>query len=142
LQQVSIIWFIAHGKYAIRCSNCFPFLSPFTVTVDVVAANDVPVANDDSASTMEDTPVTVSVLSNDSDPDGHALNIMAITTDPSNGDVTVKPDGTIKYTPDKNFFGRDTFVYQISDGNGGTDTATGKDIFTKSKTTVHLTELY
>jgi len=94
---VSIVWFIAHGKYAIRCSNCFPSLSPFTVFVDVVAANDVPVANDDSASTMEDTPVTVSVLSNDSDPDGHALNIMAITTDPSNGDVTVKPDGTIKY---------------------------------------------
>jgi len=108
----------------------------------VVAANDVPVANDDSASTMEDTPVTVSVLSNDSNPDGHALNIMAITTDPSNGDVTVKPDGTIKYTPDKNFFGRDTFVYQISDGNGGTDTATGKYISTKFKTAVHETELY
>jgi len=130
------------NMYLFCGSNCFPFLPPFTVTVNVVATNDVPVANDDSTSTVEDTPVTVSVLSNDSDPDGHALSILAIITDPSNGDVIVNPDGTIKYTPDSNFFGQDTFVYKISDGNGGTDTATGKDIFTKSKTAVHLTELH
>jgi CshA-type fibril repeat protein len=38
--------------------------------------------------------------------------------------VTVETNGTITYTPDANWSGTDTFDYTISDGNGGTDTAT------------------
>ncbi len=37
--------------------------------------------------------------------------------------MTVNPDGTLEYTPDPDYNGDDTITYEISDGNGGTDTA-------------------
>ena len=94
-----------------------------TVIVTVLPANDPPVAGDDLDSTLEETPVTVSVLDNDSDVDGDTLTVTD-ATDPANGSVVVNADGTITYTPDPDFHGDDTFDYTISDGNGGTDTAT------------------
>lgn len=84
-----------------------------------------PVALDDSVSTNEDTAANITVLSNDSDTDGDTLTVAGITTQPSSGAATVNADGTIQYTPDPNFNGVDTFEYSISDGKGGTDTATG-----------------
>ncbi|MEW8057838.1 MAG: retention module-containing protein, partial [Candidatus Thiodiazotropha endolucinida] len=95
-----------------------------TVTVTVGAVNDAPVAVDDSIGTNEDVPITVNVLPNDSDPDGDALTVIAITQG-SNGSVTIDPiSGNPVYTPNTNFIGTDTFTYTIDDGNGGTDTAT------------------
>ncbi len=44
--------------------------------------NDGPVAIDDSATTPEGTPVTVAVLSNDSDPDGDPLTVTQINGQP------------------------------------------------------------
>ena len=85
--------------------------------------NDPPVADDDTGTTDEDTPVTIDVLSNDSDVDGDSLSVVG-TTDPSNGSIVDHGDGTVTYTPDPNFHGIDSFTYTISDGNGGTDTAT------------------
>jgi hypothetical protein len=93
-----------------------------TVTVMVTAANDPPVAANDSASTAEDTPVTIGVLGNDLDPDGDPLIVTTATA--ANGTVTINGDGTIVYTPNANFNGADTITYTISDGNGGTSTAT------------------
>lgn len=82
-----------------------------------------PVAVDDFASTIEDTPVTIDVLANDSDPNGDALAVTA-TSFPSHGTVEINPDGTVTYTPNPDIFGdSDTFTYTISDGNGGTATA-------------------
>ena len=92
-----------------------------SVTVDVLAQNDSPVAADDLSATDEDTPVAISVLTNDTDPDGDTLSVTAVT-DPPNGTAVINPDGTITYTPDLNYVGTDTFTYTISDGNGGTDT--------------------
>jgi hypothetical protein len=93
-----------------------------TVTVTVGAANDAPVANGDSASTAEDTAVTVSVLANDTDLDGDTLSVASVTQG-TNGAVTI--DGTqVVYTPGANFHGSDSFTYTVSDGNGGTATAT------------------
>jgi hypothetical protein len=43
---------------------------------------------------------------------------------PSNGTAVINADNTITYTPNSGFIGIDTFDYTISDGNGGTDTAT------------------
>ncbi|MFV8282870.1 cadherin-like domain-containing protein, partial [Christiangramia marina] len=44
--------------------------------------------------------------------------------EPANGTVTIDENGVVTYTPDENFNGTDSFDYTISDGNGGTDTAT------------------
>ncbi|MEA3239624.1 MAG: Ig-like domain-containing protein, partial [Candidatus Bipolaricaulota bacterium] len=92
-----------------------------TVTVSVATVNDPPVAQDDSSSTEEDTPVTILVLSNDSDPDGDDLSVGGVTQ-PSNGTVS-NNRSNVTYTPDADFGGIDTFTYTASDGNGGTATA-------------------
>ena len=95
-----------------------------TVSVTVSAApNTPPVAEDDGETTLEDTPVTITVLSNDMDADGDPLAV-TIGTDPSNGSAVVNVDGTITYTPNANYNGLDSFTYMVDDGNGGTDTAT------------------
>ncbi len=94
-----------------------------TVTVTVVDNNHPPVATDDSSSTDINKPVDISVLGNDTDEDGDTLTVTSVTQG-TNGTVTVNPDGTVTYTPNKDFIGTDTFTYTISDGNRGTDTAT------------------
>ena len=93
-----------------------------TVDVTVNAVNDAPVAFDDSTSTNEDTPVTVNVVANDTDVEGDPLTVSAVTQG-TNGAVTFA-GGSVTYTPNPNFNGPDSFTYTVSDGNGGTDTAT------------------
>jgi 2C-methyl-D-erythritol 2,4-cyclodiphosphate synthase len=94
-----------------------------TVTVSVGGVNDSPTVNDDSETTSEDTPVTMSVLVNDGDIDGDSLTVTS-TSDPTNGSAVVNIDNTVTYTPNANFNGSDSFTYDVSDGNGGTATAT------------------
>lgn len=85
--------------------------------------NTAPTASDDSASTEEDTAVTINVLSNDTDPESDTLSVDSATT-PADGSVVVNGDDTIAYTPDSEFSGTDTFDYTVSDTGGLTDTAT------------------
>ena len=85
-------------------------------------SNPGPTAINDVAATNEDALVNIDVLVNDTDPDNDPLTVTAATA--GNGTVTIRPDGTIDYTPNPNFNGTDTIVYQISDGNGGVSTAT------------------
>ncbi|MCB9255802.1 MAG: tandem-95 repeat protein [Chitinophagales bacterium] len=88
-----------------------------TVVVTIAPINDQPVALDDSASTNEDTPVTVDVLNNDSDVDGNLVpSSVAEVTAPTNGTTSVNPaTGEITYTPDANFNGVDSFTYVVCD---------------------------
>ena len=91
-----------------------------TVTITQDAA---PVANNDSATTNEDTPIDINVLSNDSDPDGDTLSVSSVTQG-TNGAVTINPDKTVHYAPAQDYFGTDSFTYTIDDGHGGKATAT------------------
>ena len=96
-----------------------------TATVVVTVSpppNRPPVAIDDAASTTPATPVTINVLANDSDPDGDPLSITAVTP-PAAGTATIN-GSTIVYAPLRGFVGTDRFTYTISDGRGGTATAT------------------
>jgi large repetitive protein len=93
-----------------------------TVTVTVNAVNELPIAVNDAATTLEDTPVTVPILANDSNPDGPPLTIVSATA--PNGSVVINPDGTVTYTPKLNFNGTDTITYRVSDGQGGFAVAT------------------
>jgi len=102
-----------------------------TVTVTVTPDNQPPIAVEDTATTTQNIPVTIAVLANDSDPDGDTLEITAIT-DPANGTATIDDNGTpddasddqIVYSPAEGFNGTDNFTYSISDGQGGTASAT------------------
>ncbi len=90
--------------------------------VSVGAAQDAPVANDDAVTTDEDTPVTIDVLANDSDPDGDPLTIVGAMADPAEGTVAIVGNELV-FTPAADFNGTATLSYTISDGNGGTDSA-------------------
>jgi hypothetical protein len=92
------------------------------VTVTVTPPpNHPPDAMDDSATTTKNTPVTIDVLANDSDPDGDSLTVASVTQ-PFNGSATTN-GSNVTYTPNANFVGTDSFTYTASDGHGGTATA-------------------
>ncbi|MAT64065.1 MAG: hypothetical protein CMN57_00275 [Gammaproteobacteria bacterium] len=97
-----------------------------TVTINVNdPTNTAPTANDDAVVTDEDTPLVIDPLTNDTDPDGDPLVILDFDNLTAQGVVVVdNGDGTLTYTPPEDFFGADSFNYQIFDGRGGSDTAT------------------
>jgi YD repeat-containing protein len=93
------------------------------VDVTVNAVNDAPNAVNNSMTTNEDVVKKSSVLNNDSDPENDTLTITA-KTNGSKGIVAITNSGTkVRYTPNANQNGSDSFTYTISDGNA-TDTAT------------------
>jgi Flp pilus assembly protein TadG len=69
--------------------------------------------------------VTINATVSDSDVDNN-LDPSTATVEryPSNGQVVSNGDGTFTYTPDENFNGADSFVYQVYDEDGLCDTAT------------------
>jgi VCBS repeat-containing protein len=92
-----------------------------TISVTVTNANDLPVANDQTLSTNEDTVLTGGVGA--TDPDGDTLTY-TVTGTPAHGSASVDSTGGFSYTPALNYAGPDTFIITVSDGQGGTDTAT------------------
>lgn len=94
-----------------------------TVSVTVLNVEDPPTAVNDSATIAEDSGANaISVLANDSDVDGDALAVTAVTQG-AHGSVA-NNGSSVSYTPAHDFFGSDSFTYTIGDGNGGTATAT------------------
>ncbi|WP_246000508.1 Ig-like domain-containing protein [Brevibacillus panacihumi] len=95
------------------------------------AQNRPPTASEDNVTTEEDTPVSGAV--NGTDPDGDPL---AYTKgeDPKHGVVTLNPDGTWTYTPEKGFVGEDSFTVIVDDGYGGTTEVTITVDVTESNT--------
>ncbi|MEK6721532.1 MAG: Ig-like domain-containing protein [Chloroflexota bacterium] len=94
---------------------------PVTVTV---GSNNSPVAVADSASVSHDRVLTVGVpgvLSNDSDPDGHALSAV-LDSGPGGGSLFLNADGSYQYTPSAGFVGNDSFAYHAFDGAASSST--------------------
>ena len=91
-----------------------------TVVIEVID-NNTPTNNGlvgmpDNFVTDGDSTLTANVLSNDSDPDGDSLIINTTpVTNPSNGTVTISPDGTVNYTPTPGFTGTEIFEYEVCD---------------------------
>ncbi|MGD1895802.1 MAG: Ig-like domain-containing protein [Phormidesmis sp.] len=86
--------------------------------------NRAPVANNDTLTTTAGTAAVIDVLSNDRDADNDTLAIADFETDTGNGTVRQNADGTLTYQPNEGFSGSDRFSYSLSDGQGGSDTAT------------------
>jgi Ca2+-binding RTX toxin-like protein len=105
------------------------FKFPVGIAVWPGVPNRAPVANDDSYTTDEDTPLNVAapgVLGNDSDADGDPLTA-ALDSGPAHAaSFTLNPDGSFDYTPAADYNGEDSFTYKTSDGKGGEDTATAE----------------
>ena len=96
-----------------------------TVTLNVTAVNDLPVAFNDFASGLPAQTITpITVLANDIDPDGQTLTVSSFTQG-LKGTVASNGDGTLSFMPNGSFTsGEDSFTYTINDGAGGTSSAT------------------
>lgn len=71
--------------------------------------------------------VTINVLANDVDPDGDQMTVDSLLVLPENGAAVINSDSTITYTPNQDFVGSDSFMYQVTDGretNGATVSVT------------------
>lgn len=69
-----------------------------TQTVIFDAINDGPVATNDSGHMLEHESVTLSVLANDSDPEGDSLTVKDASVTSGNGTVMINADGTVTLT--------------------------------------------
>ncbi|TOP61059.1 RTX toxin, partial [Vibrio parahaemolyticus] len=77
----------------------------------------------DSVTVVEDTPTIIKVLGNDTfEGDGKVVSLDA-NNGPANGTVSVNPDGSVTYTPNDNYVGKDTFTYIVTSG-GVSESAT------------------
>jgi VCBS repeat-containing protein len=98
--------------------------APVTVTINVTAVNDAPVAYPDTYTLDEDTHVAPAaldgVLGNDKDVDTQVLTAVLVHG-PSHGQLTLNPDGSFSYQPSPNFNGTDTFTYRANDGSALSD---------------------
>ena len=85
------------------------------------AENQPPTAVADAARTVGNGGGhVIDVLANDTDPDGDALTVDAVTQ-PQNGRTEVVGAGdSVRYIPNLGFVGDDAFGYTLSDGKGGT----------------------
>jgi gliding motility-associated-like protein len=104
-----------------------------TITIIVTSVNDAPVAVNDNATTNEDTPVTFSIVSNDTDIDG-TIAPATVDLDPSTpgedktrvtaqGTYTVSNTGSVTFTPVLNFNGVSSITYTVKDNNGALSNA-------------------
>ncbi|EGQ9296475.1 tandem-95 repeat protein [Vibrio parahaemolyticus] len=70
----------------------------------------------DKATVVEDTPTIIKVLGNDTFEDDGKVVSLDTNNGPANGTVSVNPDGSVTYTPDDNYVGKDTFTYVVTSG--------------------------
>ena len=113
--------------YTISDGNNHTASALVTITVAPPAppppsGNTFPTAVNDSVYTDLNQSVTIDVLSNDTDANGDTLSITSV--DSGQFGSTTLSNGKVIYTPNNGAMGIDSFQYFISDGQGGTDTAT------------------
>ncbi len=109
---------VACDTSGIACETVYANL-----TLQDSCTEEPPIAVDDNYTTPVNTPISIVVMNNDSDPNGDPIFVSEFTN-PSNGTAVLNADGTFTYTPNDGFVGVDQFDYTICDNNGGCSTAT------------------
>lgn len=110
--------FVGSDTFTYTASNDVFESNVATVTINVLDANVAPVVVDEEYVVNMDGLLSVpapGVLANDTDANGDSL-IPILVTDVSNGQLKLRPDGSLQYTPDIGFSGVDSFTYKVSDG--------------------------
>ena len=104
--------------YEVSDSSGASAVGTVTVTVDD-APNAAPVALDDTADTDEDIAVVIDVLTNDTDDVAIDTASLVVVAPATNGQTAVE-NGEVRYTPNAEFSGSDTFSYTVDDEDGAT----------------------
>ncbi len=121
--QISIVSGVAtitptadwNGKETITFTAKDPSGESVSQTVDFTVAPVVDIKAD-STNVVEDTPTIINVLGNDTFEGKDKVVSLDAENGPKNGTVTVNNDGTVTYTPDDNYVGKDTFTYVVTSG--------------------------
>ena len=95
--------------------------STATISIDVTAVNDAPIAQDLNLNTNEDTDLNFNLLGTDVDGDTLTYTIISSTT---NGTLNCTVDACV-YSPNANYVGSDSFTYKVNDGTIDSNIATG-----------------
>jgi uncharacterized repeat protein (TIGR01451 family) len=93
----------------------------------VLLENTAPIARNDGFGTVTNAPRSIAasaLLANDTDANGDTLSVSGVSSSSMRGGTVTLIGATVTYTPPANFTGADFFTYTISDGHGGTATAT------------------
>ena len=93
-----------------------------SVSVNVNSVNDIPVSNDISISTNEDTPIS-GISLDGTDIDGDNLTY-SIVTAPLNASIGSVVSNVVSYSPNANFNGEDSFTYKVNDGTSDSVSST------------------
>ncbi|TOI27392.1 hypothetical protein CGI63_23210, partial [Vibrio parahaemolyticus] len=104
-----------NGKETITFTAKDPSGESVNQTVDFTVAPVVDIEAD-SADVVEDTPTIINVLGNDTFESTDKVVSLDADNGPKNGTVIVNNDGTVTYTPDDNYVGKDTFTYVVTSG--------------------------
>jgi hypothetical protein len=104
----------------ILVSLIFILLAIVFILFFVTSTNDRPVAENNTVTTEEDTPVMVTLSGSDSDGDSLSFSVV---TGPSHGNLRGTEPNLI-YTPNKNFNGSDSFTFKVGDGSSDSEAAT------------------
>ncbi|MFT5548183.1 MAG: Ca2+-binding RTX toxin-like protein [Candidatus Azotimanducaceae bacterium] len=117
--------------------------STATVTVDVVAVNDVPESIADTFAITEDQAVVISfaeLLLNDSDVDGDSLTVSSVSA-AINGAVVIDAVGeTVIFAPDANYNGPVSFDYTVSDGSETSTSTVTADVTAVNDTPITFSD--
>ncbi len=110
----------ANGNAIVAVRATDPQGAFVTTAFNVVVApvSDAPTSTPDSYVIFGEqltVPPAGGVLANDSDPDGDAISALLVSG-PANGSLVLLSNGGFTYTPDAEFTGIDTFVYEPFDG--------------------------
>jgi Bacterial Ig domain/Cadherin-like domain/Disaggregatase related repeat len=105
-------------SYSITDNGVLPQTTLVNATVNITVnnpPNTAPIALDDAVVGNANEEQFVSVLDNDSDPEGQNLTLPVITVAPLHGTATVTANGLIYYVPFPGYSGTDVLTYQICD---------------------------
>ena len=115
--------FFGNDSFIYQITDAQGLTAQALVSLTVLPVNDAPLVQDDSYSLNKNNSLNIAapgVLNNDSDLDGDTLVVEVIPfTAPAHGSVQLNADGSFSYTPQTNYAGEDFFVYQVTDGQGG-----------------------
>ncbi|EHZ2750797.1 tandem-95 repeat protein [Vibrio parahaemolyticus] len=104
-----------NGSETLTFTATDPSGESISQTVDFTVAPVVDIKAD-STNVVEDTPTIIKVLGNDTfEGDGKVVSLDT-HNGPANGTVSVNPDGSVTYTPNDNYVGKDTFTYVVTSG--------------------------
>ncbi|CAA0116833.1 Uncharacterised protein [BD1-7 clade bacterium] len=102
-------------SYTVTVDGNVSNVATIKVVVDAIPLPELPVANNDSATTFKDVNATLNVLENDElNKVSPASVVVSVNNAPLTGSATVSADNAVVYTPQAGFVGLDRFTYVVT----------------------------